>query len=156
MKLGVTALFTLLLAISSASGFSVESKRTRATNSALFRSQTFHSEQSNYFQRNKSQTALDHLHMTGGDGGLKSYPTLAQEMIAEFIGTFIIVQIGCGTVCAAIYEAAQVGLWQIAAVWASIPGRPTRVAHAMATPVAGIFSWLLDAALKIDTYPFLL
>lgn len=119
MKLGITtALFTLLLAISSASGFSVESKRTRATNSALFRSQTFHSEHRNYFQRNKSQTALDHLHMTGGDGGLKSYPTLAQEMIAEFIGTFIIVQIGCGTVCAAIYKAAQVGLWQIAAVWA--------------------------------------
>jgi len=29
----------------------------------------------------------------------------------------MIVQIGCGTVCAAVFKGAQVGLWQIAAVW---------------------------------------
>jgi len=39
------------------------------------------------------------------------------ELIAEFIGTFLIVQIGCGTVCSAIFKSAQSGLWQIAAVW---------------------------------------
>lgn len=47
----------------------------------------------------------------------KKPPTLIKEMIAEFIGTFIIVQIGCGTVCSAIFKSAQTGIWQIAAVW---------------------------------------
>jgi len=47
----------------------------------------------------------------------KKPPTLIKEMIAEFIGTFLIVQIGCGTVCSAIFKSAQTGLWQIAAVW---------------------------------------
>lgn len=42
---------------------------------------------------------------------------LMREMIAEFFGTYIIVQLGCGTVCAAIFKSAQAGLWQIAAVW---------------------------------------
>lgn len=40
-----------------------------------------------------------------------------REFTAEFAGTFIIVQLGCGTVCSAIFQSAQVGLWQIAAVW---------------------------------------
>lgn len=42
---------------------------------------------------------------------------LVREMIAEFFGTYIIVQLGCGTVCSAIFKGAQTGLWQIAAVW---------------------------------------
>jgi len=42
---------------------------------------------------------------------------LLREMFAELIGTFLLVQIGCGTVCSAIYLSAQVGLWQIAVVW---------------------------------------
>lgn len=46
----------------------------------------------------------------------KKLPIL-HEMIGEFVGTFIIVQIGCGTVCSAIFKSAQTGLWQIAAVW---------------------------------------
>jgi glycerol uptake facilitator protein len=59
------------------------------------------------------------LELSGGDSGeiLPSKPTHLQEVIAEFIGTFIIVQIGCGTVCAAVFKAAQVGIWQIAAAW---------------------------------------
>lgn len=47
----------------------------------------------------------------------KERKKLVKEMIAEFLGTFIIVQIGCGTVCSAIFLSAQQGLWQIAAVW---------------------------------------
>ena len=43
---------------------------------------------------------------------------LLREMLAEAIGTGIIVHLGCGTVCAAIYRSAQVGLFQIAAIWA--------------------------------------
>jgi len=42
---------------------------------------------------------------------------LLRQMMAEFIGTFLIVQIGCGTVCSAIFQSAQTGLWQIAVVW---------------------------------------
>ena len=41
-----------------------------------------------------------------------------REMLAEAIGTGLIVHLGCGTVCAALYKSAQVGLYQIAAVWA--------------------------------------
>lgn len=64
------------------------------------------------------------LRLSGGGGandGAESADgksnKLVKEMIAEFVGTFIIVQIGCGTVCSAIFKSAQVGLWQIAAVW---------------------------------------
>uniref|UniRef100_A0A7S4STA8 Aquaporin n=1 Tax=Ditylum brightwellii TaxID=49249 RepID=A0A7S4STA8_9STRA len=55
----------------------------------------------------------------GGEQDVESSSksTLLREAIAEFIGTFVIVHIGCGTVCAAIYKSAQVGLWQIAAAW---------------------------------------
>mmetsp|Transcript_19786 Transcript_19786/g.42606 ORF Transcript_19786/g.42606 Transcript_19786/m.42606 type:complete len:391 (+) Transcript_19786:1-1173(+) len=51
------------------------------------------------------------------DGKDSSSSTLSREMMAEFIGTYLIVQIGCGVVCAATYLGAQVGLWQIAAAW---------------------------------------
>mmetsp|Transcript_17030 Transcript_17030/g.22087 ORF Transcript_17030/g.22087 Transcript_17030/m.22087 type:complete len:322 (+) Transcript_17030:111-1076(+) len=43
---------------------------------------------------------------------------IVKEMIAEAFGTAMIVHLGCGTVCAALYKSAQVGLFQIAAVWA--------------------------------------
>ena len=64
-------------------------------------------------------TTSSSLHLSGGANGdiTPSKPTMARELIAEFIGTFLIVQIGCGTVCAAIFKSAQVGLWQIAAAW---------------------------------------
>ena len=38
-------------------------------------------------------------------------------MIAEMIGTFLIVQIGTGSVMSAIYTDSLVGLFQIASVW---------------------------------------
>jgi len=50
-------------------------------------------------------------------GGDISKPSFSQKLLAETIGTFLIVNLGCGTVCAAIYQNAQQGLWQIAAVW---------------------------------------
>ena len=40
---------------------------------------------------------------------------IVKEMIAEAFGTAMIVHLGCGTVCAALYKSAQVGLFQIAA-----------------------------------------
>lgn len=42
---------------------------------------------------------------------------LVREMLAEFIGTFLIVQIGTGSVMSAIYTDSLVGLFQIASVW---------------------------------------
>eukprot|EP00587_Corethron_hystrix_P008088 CAMPEP_0113320656 /NCGR_PEP_ID=MMETSP0010_2-20120614/14400_1 /TAXON_ID=216773 ORGANISM="Corethron hystrix, Strain 308" /NCGR_SAMPLE_ID=MMETSP0010_2 /ASSEMBLY_ACC=CAM_ASM_000155 /LENGTH=330 /DNA_ID=CAMNT_0000178527 /DNA_START=72 /DNA_END=1061 /DNA_ORIENTATION=- /assembly_acc=CAM_ASM_000155 len=42
---------------------------------------------------------------------------LLRELLAETLGTFLIVHLGCGTVCSAIFTASQTGLWQIAAVW---------------------------------------
>lgn len=42
---------------------------------------------------------------------------LFREMLAEFIGTFLIVQIGSGSVMSAIYTDAFAGLFQIASVW---------------------------------------
>ncbi len=73
-------------------------------------------------QYDETATSLvSSLRLSGGasDGvqNSNSSPKLVREMIAEFIGTFIIVQIGCGTVCSAVFKSAQVGLWQIAAVW---------------------------------------
>ena len=44
-------------------------------------------------------------------------PTLFQKIVAEFIGTFILVFFGVGSVHTATLYGAQVGLWQIAVVW---------------------------------------
>lgn len=44
-------------------------------------------------------------------------PTLARQCVAEATGTFLIVLFGCGSVAAAIFASAQVGIWQVAAVW---------------------------------------
>ena len=44
-------------------------------------------------------------------------PTVSQKSLAEFIGTFMLVFFGCGTVHTATLYGAQVGLWQIAIVW---------------------------------------
>src|SRR6204780_4523578 len=38
-------------------------------------------------------------------------------VIGEFIGTFILVFFGCGSVCAAVTTGAQVGVFQVAMVW---------------------------------------
>ncbi len=46
-----------------------------------------------------------------------SAPTLLQEMVAELMGTFLIVQIGTGSVMSAIFTNSLVGLFQIASVW---------------------------------------
>lgn len=43
--------------------------------------------------------------------------TLLKEMLAESIGTFLIVNLGTGAVMAAIFDDALVGLFQIASAW---------------------------------------
>ena len=44
-------------------------------------------------------------------------PSLRRQVIAELIGTYILVFFGCGAVHAAVLTGAQSGLWQVAIVW---------------------------------------
>ena len=43
---------------------------------------------------------------------------LMKELLAEFIGTFLLVQIGCGSVMSDMFAGAAFGLFPIAVVWA--------------------------------------
>ena len=43
---------------------------------------------------------------------------LIRAWIAEAVGTFLLVLFGTGVVAAAVMTGAQMGLWQVAAVWA--------------------------------------
>ena len=108
----------------------------------------------------ESSCTTSSLQLSGGANGdiEPSKPTLVRELIAEFIGTFIIVQLGCGTVCAAVFKAAQVGLWQIAAAWtiavtlaisttASVSGAHLNPAITLSLALLRGFSWI-----KVPTF----
>lgn len=49
--------------------------------------------------------------------GDASRTKLIHTCMAESLGTFLLVLFGTGSVAAAVYTGAQVGLWQVAAVW---------------------------------------
>ena len=51
-----------------------------------------------------------------GTGDASRTPLL-QACMAEALGTFILVLFGIGSVAAAVFTGAQVGLWQVAVVW---------------------------------------
>src|SRR3954453_4358014 len=44
-------------------------------------------------------------------------PSLVRTLLAEALGTFILILFGCGAVHAAVLTGAQTGLWQVAIVW---------------------------------------
>lgn len=44
-------------------------------------------------------------------------PNVRRQVIAEVIGTFLLIFFGCGAVHAAVLTGAQSGLWQVAIVW---------------------------------------
>ena len=44
-------------------------------------------------------------------------PSLRRQVLAEMVGTFVLVFFGCGAVHAAVLTGAQSGLWQVAIVW---------------------------------------
>jgi glycerol uptake facilitator protein len=79
-------------------------------------------------------------------------PALLPCCIAEFLGVFILVFLGCGVVHAATLTDAQTGLWQVAVVWGiavtlavfvvgSISGGHINPAMTIAFAVRGMFPW---------------
>lgn len=44
-------------------------------------------------------------------------PLVPAWVIGEFIGTFLLIFFGCGSICAAVTTGAQVGIFQVAIVW---------------------------------------
>ena len=42
---------------------------------------------------------------------------LMRKCFAEFLGTYLLVLLGCGVVHSSVLTAAQSGLWQVAIVW---------------------------------------
>jgi glycerol uptake facilitator protein len=44
-------------------------------------------------------------------------PPLSKACLAEFLGTYLLVFLGCGVVHASVLTGAQSGLWQVAVVW---------------------------------------
>ena len=79
-------------------------------------------------------------------------PSLAKMCLAEFVGTYLLVLLGCGAVHAAILTGAQSGLWQVAIIWGiaimlavytvgAISGAHINPAITLAFAVWGGFSW---------------
>jgi len=69
--------------------------------------------------KNNIEFRPDLLSLRGGDASPAALVSKAlfREMIAELIGTFLIVFVGTGSVFSAIFTDSLVGLFQIAAVW---------------------------------------
>jgi glycerol uptake facilitator protein len=44
-------------------------------------------------------------------------PSLGKKCLAEFVGTYLLILLGCGAVHASVLTGAQSGLWQVAIVW---------------------------------------
>jgi len=44
-------------------------------------------------------------------------PALGRALVAECVGTYLLVLFGTGSVAASVLTGAQVGLWQVAVVW---------------------------------------
>jgi glycerol uptake facilitator protein len=79
-------------------------------------------------------------------------PSLAKMCLAEFVGTYLLILLGCGAVHAAVLTGAQSGLWQVAIVWGiaimlavytvgAISGAHINPAITLAFAVWGGFSW---------------
>lgn len=79
-------------------------------------------------------------------------PSLLSRCLAEALGTFLLVLLGCGVVHAAVLTGAQAGLWQVAVVWGAavalaicavggISGAHINPAMTVAFAVWGRFTW---------------
>jgi len=85
-------------------------------------------------------------------GGVAPLP-LGPALLAEYVGTFVLVFFGVGAVNAAVATGAQAGLWQVAVVWAvgvslsiyasaSLSGAHLNPAITLAAAIYEGFSWL--------------
>jgi glycerol uptake facilitator protein len=79
-------------------------------------------------------------------------PSSLRTLLAEGLGTFILVLFGCGAVHASVLTGAQSGLWQVAIVWGlgvafaaycvgGVSGAHINPAITIAFAVCGRFSW---------------
>src|SRR5205809_6579380 len=79
-------------------------------------------------------------------------PPLIRTLLAEALGTFILILFGCGAVHAAVLTGAQTGLWEVAIVWGmgvafaaytvgGVSGAHINPAMTIALAVWGRFSW---------------
>ena len=48
---------------------------------------------------------------------MNSHPPMRRALVGEVLGTYLLVLFGTGSVASAVLSGAQVGLWQVAAVW---------------------------------------
>ena len=80
--------------------------------------------------------------------------SLGKMCLGEFVGTYLLVMLGCGVVHASVLTGAQSGLWQVAIVWGiaimlavytvgAISGAHINPAMTLAFAVWGRFSWRL-------------
>jgi glycerol uptake facilitator protein len=79
-------------------------------------------------------------------------PSLMRILLAEALGTFILILLGCGAVHAAVLTGAQSGVWQVAIVWGAgvalaaycvggVSGAHINPAITVALAVWGRFPW---------------
>src|SRR5438874_6881506 len=79
-------------------------------------------------------------------------PSFLRTLLAEALGTFILILFGCGAVHSAVLTGAQSGLWQVAIVWGmgvalaaycvgGVSGAHINPAMTIALAVWGRFPW---------------
>lgn len=80
-------------------------------------------------------------------------PALGAAMAGEFLGTFVLVFFGVGVVNAAVVTGAQIGLWQVAVVWAI--GVSLGIYSSAALSGAHINPAITAVAVVYDRFPLL-
>lgn len=119
----ITTLIVLLGCLLSASNAYTTTSSIKSPLWKRARGRSNLSEKSVWSPSTATSTPLQHLpavSLRAGDSSPEATVNdgnLMKELLAEFIGTFIIVQLGTGSVMSDIFDGAFSGLFQIASVW---------------------------------------